>query len=390
MSLVNRMLQDLDRRHASGAERAQLPRQLRPLPPAYQAARWPWVGAGLFALLVLVTAWSLQGRPGGDATPAPQLIPSSAPPRASGAQQASAASARALRTQVEFLPPTAIVPESAASSALPQTVVTSPEARTTPRISASAQGGGLRVARSLADLPGLSPRGPAPRPSAPAQIVAAVTAKAETVGAAPLPAAQGAPARIEKHERASNPREAAAAAYRRALVQLNQGRLAEAQQGFEAALAEDAGYAPARESLAATLVQNGRGNEARVLLLEGLSQNAAQPRLALPLARLAVAGGDIATALVALSAAAPAAADDAQFRGLYAAVLARSGRHREAVAEYQAALRLAPGAGVWWMGLALSLEAEGRATDAREAYRQAQASGTLTAEVARFVEQRLR
>ena len=63
---------------------------------------------------------------------------------------------------------------------------------------------------------------------------------------------------------------------------------------------------------------------------------------------------------------------------------------KEAIEEYQATVRLSPQTGIWWMGLGLSLEADGRTAEAREAYQKARASGTLSPELAAFVEQKLR
>jgi MSHA biogenesis protein MshN len=42
------------------------------------------------------------------------------------------------------------------------------------------------------------------------------------------------------------------------------------------------------------------------------------------------------------------------------------------------------------MGLGISLEADGRGAEAREAFQRARSSGALSAELDRFVEQKLR
>jgi MSHA biogenesis protein MshN len=70
--------------------------------------------------------------------------------------------------------------------------------------------------------------------------------------------------------------------------------------------------------------------------------------------------------------------------------LQRLNRHAEAADLFASALQSAPGNGVWWMGLGISLAAEGRTDTARDAFSRARASGSLSPELAQYVEQRLR
>ena len=57
---------------------------------------------------------------------------------------------------------------------------------------------------------------------------------------------------------------------------------------------------------------------------------------------------------------------------------------------YRVALGAAPDKGGTWLGLALSLENLGRRNDAADAYRRALATGTLTADVKQYAEQKVR
>jgi MSHA biogenesis protein MshN len=75
---------------------------------------------------------------------------------------------------------------------------------------------------------------------------------------------------------------------------------------------------------------------------------------------------------------------------LRAAIFQRAGRHAEAADGFGAALRASPQQGVWWMGLGISLAADGRTALAREAFGRARASGTLSPELSRYVDSRLR
>jgi len=108
------------------------------------------------------------------------------------------------------------------------------------------------------------------------------------------------------------------------------------------------------------------------------------------LARIQVERGDLQGAHDMLSRHAGSAANNADYHAFDAALLQRLGRHTEAVAGYQAALRLAPGAGVWWMGLGISLQADNRGTEALEAFRRAKAAGGLSPDLLGFVDQRLK
>jgi MSHA biogenesis protein MshN len=108
------------------------------------------------------------------------------------------------------------------------------------------------------------------------------------------------------------------------------------------------------------------------------------------LARIQVERGDLAGAHDLLSRYAGSAANNADYHALDAAVLQRLGRHKDAVAAYQEALKLAPRAGVWWMGLAISLQADTRGAEALDAFTRAKAAGGLSPDLISFVDQRMK
>ena len=111
---------------------------------------------------------------------------------------------------------------------------------------------------------------------------------------------------------------------------------------------------------------------------------------AMQLARLQVNRGDLRGAVETLEGSAAYAQNNAEYLGFLAALLQREQRNQEAVQRFNAALRLKPQAGVWLMGLGISLQALNRNAEAQEAFRRARASGTLNPQLQAFVDQRLR
>lgn len=108
------------------------------------------------------------------------------------------------------------------------------------------------------------------------------------------------------------------------------------------------------------------------------------------LARIMVEHQDVPGALALLQKYAAAGAGNADYRAFTAALLQQQSRHKEAVDEYLAALRIAPQAGVWWVGLAISQEAMEKKSDAFESFQRARATRSLSPDVAAYAEQRVR
>ena len=171
---------------------------------------------------------------------------------------------------------------------------------------------------------------------------------------------------------------------------VNQGRIAEGMETFRAALAFDPSYEAARQTQVALLLEAKRMDEAASLLQEGISLNPANAAFVMLLARIMVERNDVGGGLALLQQHAKAAVDNADYHAFAAALYQRLGRHGEAVNEYGAALRVAPASGVWWVGLGISQEAQQRAAKAAESFRRAKETGTLSTELAGFVDRRLK
>jgi MSHA biogenesis protein MshN len=175
--------------------------------------------------------------------------------------------------------------------------------------------------------------------------------------------------------------------YRRALNALQDGRMTEAVAALEQALKLDPAHDAARQTLVGLLIEAKRTEEAMRHLQTALALDARQPALAMLLARLQIEGGG--NGIDTLTRTLPYAGNNADYHAFLAGALQRQQRHREAAEQYQAALRTAPGNGVWWMGLGMTLQAEKRNGEALEAFQRARMSGTLSAELQAFVERRL-
>jgi len=213
--------------------------------------------------------------------------------------------------------------------------------------------------------------------------------EAGQVGAAPTASAAGGSA---KNQRALQGRQESGAQraegeYRHALSALQDGRMTEAVAALEQALKLDPTHDAARQTLVGLLIEAKHSEEAIRHLQAGLALDPRQPALAMLLARLQIEGGGngVDTLLRTL----PYAGNNADYHAFLAGALQRAQRHREAAEQYQAALRAAPGNGVWWMGLGMSLQAERRNAEALDAFQRARTSGTLSAELQAFVERRL-
>jgi MSHA biogenesis protein MshN len=200
---------------------------------------------------------------------------------------------------------------------------------------------------------------------------------------------------VEKRALPWAPHDRAEAEYRRALALHQQGQVPEAKLAFANALKEDSLHSPARQALAVALVGEGRLDEVQALLAEGLALNPRDAQLAATLARVKAEQQDLSGAIAVLLAALPASPmtsaknESPEPRALLATLQQKAGQNAAAVDNFSAALKLAPNNGAWWIGLAISLAADGRADSARTAFERARGTDSLSPELARYVDQRL-
>ncbi len=369
MSLINQMLQDLEKRQPGG--------ETHPLSAVRAATRYRKVRYFWPLLLLLVAAagalaWQLLQAPASFG-PAPQPLTAAAPLPAAAL-------------------PAAIEPESRPMPESPPETSAEPAAVSGPAVDAPASRppvlSGLKESTELSFMP--RPAEPAPKTAGLPPPPAAKKLPPATSQVAPIITSDAAtPANVTKQVRQLTPSQRAENEYRKALSLVQQGRVAEATDALSLALQQDARHAAARQTLIGLLIEARRFGEAERRLQEGLSLDRAQPELAMTLARLQVERGDTDAAITTLERSQSHAADRADYQAFMAALLQRQGRHGEAIEHYRQALRRSPSA-VWQMGLGISLQAENRYQEAREAFSRARAANTLSPELQAFVEQRLR
>ena len=346
MSVINRMLRELDARHESAPD---VPQPVRAVPPATGRARWAWPAVVLGVLLLLVGAFALWYD--ADTPQTPRAVSTPAP-------QASAPAPILQGESALPAPPPAPTVGGTASAETPAPPEPSAPLRREP---------------------------PSPEPPARQPATSSVTA------AAVSPAAQEAavPTAIKR----TTPAQQADQLYREALVLLAAGRPAEGEAALAEALRLDPAHWGAKQALLAQYIDGKRWEEAERMLSAVLAEagpgSARRAVLALMLARVELEHKGPQAALLTLERYAAEGERDGEYLAFHAALLQRLGRHGEAIAKYQSALTRDPGNARWWLGLGLSLEATQRAQEAEEAFTRASRLPGLTPELRAFAEERL-
>jgi MSHA biogenesis protein MshN len=374
MSVINKMLQDLDRRNARVVSAGRAPlADVRAVRAARSGSEWFWrVIAGLMLVAAAWTIWVVyQLQPSSVATELAYRAAENTRRRAVAAAQSGPA------PKVAAAAAAAAEPSRPAEVTLPQP---GPE-----RLAAPIET--LRLALTI-DTPLAPPATRKPERVAEVRTPAARAGPATRVRPAATPAA--AAARIEKRAHDRLPEHRAENEFRRAAQLLQRGRVADAEQALIAALEADGAHQPARQTLIALHIEQGRIDDARGHLEQGLTLNPGYTPYALALARIHVDGGEYTRALEVLGGAGTGPLAGPDFHTMRGAILLRMGRHSEAADAYRLALGSGAQSGASWVGLGISLNALGRGPEAREAFRRGIATGTLSDDLRAYAEQRIR
>lgn len=384
MSLINKMLQDLDARRSDGVGAGPFGQQVRAVPEHRRIHPAWWIALALGLTLSVLLAWLFLRPPvpsGSAMAELPlkfdsdlnlqQAIAVQEPVVPENAMQENSISPsphpvdktdRAAAPAGNASPLVALAPPPVAAAAVePQTVKAAPPVRVTKE-------------PLVAPVPELSKMVPA------TGSLAVPSAAKTREASAPL---------VNKQVREMTLQQRAENEYRKAVLLLQQGKAAEAISGLELAVQLDTHHASARQALIGIFLEQDRRDEAQRHAREGIQLDPSQAGLAMILARLQLEKGELGSAIETLERSLSYASDRPDYQAFLAALLQRDGKHKQAAQHYLQALQHAPQNGVWWMGLGISLQADRRTPEAQEAFKRAKATNTLSPELSAFVEGRL-
>lgn len=389
MSLINKMLQDLELRSAGNVTGGGMPRQVRAVPEHAGMHRAWWLVMLLALLLAGACVWFWL-RPAAQAVATPL-----------GLRLAADLSVLPSPAAQAPLPPDhgAPVPVPVPAPAATAIAVVGPIAPVAPVAEDSHHLDAPRIDARHSDPRHIDTAADKPKPvsaatkpalaSIPKSAAPALKTGDPTGSAAGSGTDAASTAKLAKQVKELTAQQRAENDYRKAGSALQQGRQAEAIDGLEQAVQLDAQHAAARQMLVGLLLQAKRTDEAVHMAQEGLALDPAQVGLAMILARVQVEQGNLRPALDTLSHSLPYAQERADYQAFLAALLQRDKRHKDAIEHYLTALGKAPQNGLWWMGLGISLQAENRLPEAREAFGRAKTANTLSPELQAFVDQKL-
>lgn len=407
MSLINSMLRELDARQPGAAVNAAMENQVRTV-PAKRSRRPVWLLAACApALLAAGFGWhwmqSGMQQPAAPAVkPAPATVkqaPVAVKPAAE-VNQTAAMPAAGTQASVDARP--------AQAAELARPAQPTEPARSAPATPSAAvtQAPTAPAAAEKAEAAHAAPALPAAVAAAP-NAKAVATAPAPAKPAAPMPLASKPPAAATSAMPADAPRPGAgktsvpehpvapaekAQAARAAPSEKAQPDadaapepMPQSVEGLQRLLQEQPRNAALQSALVGALLDAGRRDEAMRVARDALARDAAQPALAVTLARMQVDRGELQAAIATLEKSLAQGAERADYQAFLAALLQRDGQHPRAAQHYAAALSLSPQNGVWWLGMGISLQAMQRQGEALEAFRRAKAAGGLNPELLAFV-----
>ena len=177
--------------------------------------------------------------------------------------------------------------------------------------------------------------------------------------------------------------------YQQALRALSTGAVTQAQARLSDALKHQPLHVAARQLLATIDDHKQQANEAMQLLQDGVKLLPQQAVFNLMLARLYGEQGQAARGIALLEKLEAPDALRNKVDAMLAALYQRVARYDDAIVVYRSLLQRNPRQAMWWLGLALSLEASRRPANALSAYQQARNAGPGRRALERFIAERI-
>lgn len=381
MSLINQMLRDLESSRRGEPEQAGLPRTVQIVDEVpFRRPRWLWHGLLVTAVMITAVGGSFHWRQHLDWQT--ELSPDSAAMRPKAGHRAAPS-----QTLVEASPSESIqhpaprdaeisVPMKAASALLQPVVQASPiPAPLLAAVSPLAP----QTTVTMGNKKGVGSLRPPRRRQVPL---------VSDMATEKVPLRQKQSARPKGASLADEPDEMAEQVYRSGVRLYASGQDARAQDELERSLRLDPHNRQARVLLAKSYMASGDLDGATATLRAG-AETLADTEMAKLHAQLLLKKGLTVEAERALERSLVASRDDPELLGVLGALRQRQGRHMEAVDVYQKAVRDQPRQSKWWLGLAISLDAEERYQEALDAYQRVNATGAPSGDVQVYVEKRI-
>jgi MSHA biogenesis protein MshN len=145
----------------------------------------------------------------------------------------------------------------------------------------------------------------------------------------------------------------------------------------------------ASKKLAALLFAQKRSNEAKYVLQQSMDNHPRRSDLRLMLARLYMQKNDSTAAIKLLNEVQPDAVNQLDFLAYRAALLQQNGSHQQAKDDYLQLIEVDRVNAKWWLGLAITQDRLGQTKEALVAYQTAYSKAQLSPSVVKFVKQRM-
>lgn len=168
---------------------------------------------------------------------------------------------------------------------------------------------------------------------------------------------------------ALTPEQKAQQAYQAVLVQYNAGHVLVAKHGLELIVQDFPDFLPGRIALIKLDLQQQQWPQAAALIQGGLLMSPGSVELTSLNARLALLQGNTELALERIQSILPSMKEHPDFYTLKAAILRQASEPQQAGEIYEQLIAAVGSRPEWWLGLALSLQAQGYNNAAAQAYR---------------------